>query len=83
MIPTDFSPAEWLTTSQAAELMGYNYAHVRYLVRKGLVVGFKLGRDWLVRRDSALAYLEEITRLGPAKHDPWRSGARQQRKEET
>ena len=50
MIPTDFSPAEWLTTSQAAELMGYNYAHVRYLVRKGLVVGFKLGRDWLVKR---------------------------------
>jgi len=36
-----------------------------------------------VKRESALAYLEEITRLGPAKHDPWRNGARQQRKEET
>lgn len=76
----ELNPEEWMTTTQAAELMGYNYAHVRYLVRKGHVVGMKMGRDWLVRRDSVLAYIEEIKQLGPAKHDPWRSGARQRQK---
>lgn len=72
----EFDPTEWITTSQAAELLGYDYAHIRYLLRKGKLQGFKMGRDWLVSCASAQTYHEEIQRLGTAKHDPWRSGAR-------
>ncbi|MBN1815235.1 MAG: helix-turn-helix domain-containing protein [Anaerolineae bacterium] len=44
MVDDGFNPKEWITTTQAAELMGYDYAHVRYLLRKGKLQGMKMGR---------------------------------------
>ena len=73
----DFNPTEWITTKEAAELIEYDVSHVRRLVRDGLVKGIKRGRDWFLSKADVLAYAEEMKRLGPAKHDPWRSGARQ------
>jgi excisionase family DNA binding protein len=67
-----FNPTEWITTKQAASLMGYDYAHVRYLLRKGKIQGMKIGRDWLVEKESALAYAKAMQDLGTAKHDPRR-----------
>jgi excisionase family DNA binding protein len=75
-MPDEFNPTEWITTSRAAELMGYDYAHVRLLARKGRIKATKMGRDWLVDRTSAVAYAEEMERLGAAKHDPTRDGIR-------
>jgi excisionase family DNA binding protein len=72
----EFNPKNWLTTSQAAEVMGYDYAHVRLLARKGRIRAMKVGRDWLVNRDSAQAYAEEMDKLGDKRHDPRRSGLR-------
>jgi excisionase family DNA binding protein len=73
----DFNPIEWITTAEAAELIEYNVAHIRRLVREGHVVGAKRGRDWFLSKADILAYAEEMKRLGSAKHDPWRTGARQ------
>jgi excisionase family DNA binding protein len=75
-MPDDFNPTEWITTTQAAELMGYNYAHVRLLARKGLIQSVKAGRDWLINRENALAYAKRMEQLGTSKHDPSRAGIR-------
>ena len=82
LMPNVSTPSEWITTAEAAELTGYDLTHVRYLIRKGQVEGKKFGRDWMVNRDSALAYVEKMRRLGPAKHDPWRTGARERSRED-
>jgi excisionase family DNA binding protein len=74
--PDNFNPTEWITTSEAGRLTGYDVAHIRRLVREGRVRGMKFGRDWLVYLRSVQEYSDEMRRLGPAKHDPWRTGAR-------
>jgi excisionase family DNA binding protein len=71
----DFNPTEWITTTQAAELMGYDYAHVRLLLRQGKLQGMKMGRDWFIKKESALAYAKEMEKLGTAKHDPRRGNS--------
>ncbi|MFW6082981.1 MAG: helix-turn-helix domain-containing protein [Chloroflexota bacterium] len=78
----DFNPAEWITTKEAAELTGYSTARFRQLAKRGTVKADKIGRDWLLERCSVLEWAEEMKRLGPAKHDPWRTGARSNEGEE-
>lgn len=62
----------WMTTREAADLTGYNVKYLRNLVRRGRVEAHKVGRDWLVNRESLLAYKSRMDRLGPQKHNPWR-----------
>lgn len=62
----------WLTTKEAAELTGYSVAYLRQLGKRGRVDARKAGRDWLISRDSLLAYKQEMDRLGAQKHSPWR-----------
>jgi len=73
----DLNPTEWITTQEAAELTGYHVKYVRRLVKEGKITGRKRGRDWWVDKASVRAYINEMKRLGPSKHDPWKSGARQ------
>jgi excisionase family DNA binding protein len=75
-MPDDFNSTEWITTAEAAELTGYDPAHVRWLIREGRIYGKKFGRDWMVERETLLAYKRQMDDLGSAKHDPWRTGAR-------
>jgi excisionase family DNA binding protein len=63
---------DFITTTQAAELTGYSVTYVRQLARLGTIEAVRAGRDWLVERGSLLAYQQEMERLGPAKHNPWR-----------
>lgn len=63
---------EWVTTEEAAELTGYKPVSLRWLARKGRIRGHKRGRDWYLDKANVLAYVEEMERLGPAKHDPTR-----------
>jgi excisionase family DNA binding protein len=72
-----FNPTEWITTKEAAELTGYTTARFRQLAKEGTLVAQKRGRDWFLSKPSVLAWAEEMKRLGPAKHDPWRNGARE------
>jgi len=68
----DFNPTEWITTKEAAELTGYTTARFRQLALKGTLVAKKRGRDWFLDKSSVLAWIEEMKRLGTAKHDPTR-----------
>jgi excisionase family DNA binding protein len=70
---TDFNPSEWLTTKEAAELSGYKPVSVRWMVREGKIEGQKMGRDWVVNRESLLNYVDKMEKLGTAKHDPTKS----------
>ena len=62
----------WITTTEAAELTGYSPAYMRTLARRGRVTALKAGRDWLISRESLLAYRAQIDRLGAQKYNPWR-----------
>jgi excisionase family DNA binding protein len=75
----NFDPREWITTAEAAELTGYRRAHIRYLLKEGYIKGQKFGRDWMIDRESVQTYVQKMKELGPAKHDPWRTGARQRK----
>ena len=61
---------EWLSTEDAASLTGYHIKYLRELVRKGRIMARKVSRDWLVNRESLLAYKAKMDSLGTAKHDP-------------
>lgn len=63
---------EWLTTKQGAELTGYSVAYMRQLVHRGMVLARKVGRDWLLNRESLLAHKRKMDDLGEGKHSPWR-----------
>jgi hypothetical protein len=56
---------EWITTTEAVRMTGYNHEYIRRLLRTGKVVGKKWGRDWMVDRDSLLTYMQESERRGP------------------
>ncbi|MBU0495114.1 MAG: helix-turn-helix domain-containing protein [Chloroflexi bacterium] len=63
---------EWITTTEAAALTGYNIVHLRRLAREGTLVGIKRGRDWFVDKAALLTYKEHMDQLETAKHNPWR-----------
>ena len=65
-------PEGWITTSEAAELTGYEQAYFRILAKHGKVAAIKVGRDWLLDRESVLAYKARMDTMGPQKHNPWR-----------
>jgi len=72
----DFDPRAWLTTQEAADLSHYNVRYLRQLVNEGQLVAVKRGGLFWFEQTSLEAYVAEMQRLGPAKHDPWRTGAR-------
>jgi excisionase family DNA binding protein len=45
-----------MTTSEASETLGYTIQHTRYLLREGHLHGGKIGRDWLILRESVAEY---------------------------
>jgi len=47
MVDTDF-----LNCQEAAERLGCTRQHVSRLVRRGQLTGQKIGRDWIISRDS-------------------------------
>lgn len=75
---TNFDPAEWITTQAAAELTGYDPSRFRQLAKRGGILARKWGRDWFLNKAAVLAYHEEMQRLGPEKHNPWREDLEEQ-----
>ena len=45
---------DWLSTSHAAELSGYDDAHLRRLANAGRLPAIKRGKTWYVQRDAVL-----------------------------
>lgn len=47
---------DWITTTEAAQLSGYDPEHVRRLARAGKIKARKWGRDWMIDGKSLLEY---------------------------
>jgi excisionase family DNA binding protein len=65
--------AGWITTDEAQALTGYSVAYLRRLANRGDVEARKVGRDWLIWRESLLEYKARMDGLGREKHNPWRA----------
>ncbi len=57
--------SEWISVKEAADHTGYTPAHVRYLLRNGLVKGQRFGRDWFTTKKALAEYLATNPRPGP------------------
>jgi excisionase family DNA binding protein len=55
---------EWLTVTEAAQLIGYHADTVRKLVHAGEIKARKFGPLWQVDRAALLAYVEHVKKLG-------------------
>jgi len=61
---------QWISTEQAAELSDYRVEYVRQLCRQSRIEAQKIQRDWLISRESLLAYRRRMDRLGPVNFRP-------------
>ncbi len=55
----------YLTTPQAAQRTGFSKTYLTQLLRKGILEGFRLGRDWLIYADSLERFLATNRKPGP------------------
>ena len=56
---------EWITTQEAAKIIGVTRNHIRYLIRYGKLEAKKFGRAWMVSRKSAEEYAATERKPGP------------------
>jgi len=63
--------SEYMTTDEAAKVLGYSPEYVRRMLRKGKLPSEKMGRLWLIPRDAVEEYKEAVK--GLERHDPRRS----------
>jgi excisionase family DNA binding protein len=50
---------EFIPTKEAADILGISTRGIRDLLARGRLEGQKFGRDWLVDRQSVLAYKKQ------------------------
>ena len=62
--------AEFMTTEEAAEKLGYSPASVRNMVYQNKLEGIRFGRSILIPKKAVKEYLEKTR--GMSKHDPRR-----------
>lgn len=62
---------EYIQTEDAAQKLNYHVEHVRRMMREGSLKGIKIGRTWLVQRQSLEDYVKHTTEM--SKHDPRRT----------
>lgn len=72
----------FVTIQEGALLTGFSRGHIRRLAVKGLVMGVKFGRDWIINREGLLQYKRDAEILGNQKHNPWRESLAGGRKRE-
>ena len=64
--------SEFITPSEAAELLDFNINSIYRMIASGKLDGLKFGKkQWLVSKKSVEQYKAEM--LGKSKHDPRRS----------
>jgi len=67
----DDARREFMTTVEVAERAGTTRQYIANLCQDGTLDAVKAGRDWLISRDSALAWIYSERKVGrPRKHDP-------------
>ncbi len=62
--------ANLVLVKQAEEHSDYTPDHIRYLIRKKLVKGEKIGRIWLVDLEDLMRYESEMEEQGVSKFRP-------------
>jgi excisionase family DNA binding protein len=65
MVDDTETKRKYLTTPQAAQLSGFSKTYLTQLLRKGILEGFRLGRDWLIYTDSLERFLATNRKPGP------------------
>ena len=50
---------QYITTREAAELIGISVQGVHYAIKEGYIEAQKLGRDWIVEYNSVLTYKQQ------------------------
>jgi hypothetical protein len=53
-------PDDWITTAEAADLIGFHPKSLPLLLREGKIKGRRFGKSWQVSRRSALAYKRQF-----------------------
>lgn len=62
---------QFVTTGEAAELLGVIRSSVNHLIYSGRIQGKKFGRDWLIYRPSLISYLQSKSTKGrPSTNSP-------------
>jgi excisionase family DNA binding protein len=56
---------DYLTTPEAAERSGLTTTYLSLLLRRGILKGFRRGRDWFVYSDSLEEFLATPRKSGP------------------
>jgi len=69
-------PVDWVTLPEAARLADVTERWMRELVQGGRVVGLKVGRNYIVSRASAAAYVRSETEGRPRSAKPKRAARR-------
>lgn len=74
--PPTFNMDDWLTTGQAAKLVGYSRIGIQTAIRRGLIPSVMYSGRRYLYRTHVLLYAQHMKDLGPSKHDPWRTQSR-------
>ena len=56
--------SDYVTTQEAAALLGYHIEHVRRMAREGDLQGLKIGTTWLINKKSIEIYIRENSQFG-------------------
>jgi excisionase family DNA binding protein len=62
--------SDWITTTEAIRLTGYNAEYIRRLVRSKKIVARKFGTLWQIDRKSLLSYLKTGRQSEDKRHGP-------------
>ena len=61
---------EWITTTEAAKLSGYNVEYIRRLLRTNKLRSRKFGPVWQVSRAALSEYTKEVEKSSDGRHGP-------------
>ena len=50
---------EYLKVREAAKAIGFSVQHTRLLIRQGQLKGAKIGRDWIIARESLQMFVAQ------------------------
>ena len=70
MSEQQFDPQEWLTTAEAAALVGCTARNITRAASAGTINAIRRGHMRFFLRDDILEYIQEIQVLGKSKHAP-------------
>jgi len=59
-----------ISLAEAADISGLSPGHLRLLVRRGVVWGRKLGRNWVTTEEAVKEYVARGVRPGPKPKGP-------------